>query len=120
MLRYSDICATIASSPLGKLTGQKHLQPSAKFSMRCGSSMTSLNERGPNSKRSGLSKRVRINACQPDRHSQHRTRAALMRDIAEPGLEPPFDRHDGRVEQNADRGEAEQRGKGQRRVDLGV
>src|SRR6266700_6753368 len=57
MRRYWDICATIASSPLGKLTGQKHLQPSAKFSMRCGSSMTNLNERCPNSTRSRLRKR---------------------------------------------------------------
>ena len=36
----------------GKLTGQKHSQLIAKFSMRCGSSMTNLNERCPYSIRS--------------------------------------------------------------------
>ena len=38
-------------------TGQRHLQPSAKFSMRCGSSTTNSNGRCPNSTRSRLGKR---------------------------------------------------------------
>src|SRR3981189_1397525 len=48
------------------------------------------------------------------------TCTSLMRQVAEPRLQRPFDSDDGRVEQNADRGQAEQGGEGQRRVDLRV
>ncbi len=46
-----DTCGTIVSSPSDTLIGQKHPQPSAKFSMRCGSSTVNLNERWPFSTR---------------------------------------------------------------------
>ncbi len=58
--RSWDICATTASSPLDRLTGQEHPQPSAKFLMRCGSSMKSLNERFPDSTRSRRGKRFEV------------------------------------------------------------
>ena len=50
--RSWDICATTASSPSDTSTGRRHLQPFAKFSMRCGCSTTSSNARCPNSTRS--------------------------------------------------------------------
>src|SRR5258708_35763366 len=64
-----DICETTASSPSDKLTGPEHLQPSAKFLMRCGSSMPNLNERFPNSTRSRRGNRVEVSSCQSDRVS---------------------------------------------------
>jgi hypothetical protein len=39
---------------LDKLTEKENLQPSAKFLMRCGFSITNLSERYPNSTRSGF------------------------------------------------------------------
>src|SRR4029450_1852764 len=56
--RSWDTCETTACSPLDRLTGPKHLQPSAKFSMRCGSSTRSLNERLPGSTRSRRDQKV--------------------------------------------------------------
>jgi len=71
--RSWDICETIASSPLDKLTGQEHLQPSAKFLMRCGSSMKSLNERCPNSTRSRRGQRAELGWSESDaRWGRHR------------------------------------------------
>ena len=58
--RSWDICETTASSPLDRLTGQKHPQPSAKFLIRCGSIIPNLNERFPSSTRSRRGKRVEV------------------------------------------------------------
>jgi hypothetical protein len=55
---------------LEKVIAQKHRRPSARFSMRCGSSMTNLNERCLNSTRSRLGKRMRIRNFGPAGRSQ--------------------------------------------------
>jgi hypothetical protein len=53
-----DICATTACSPMGKLTGPKHRQPSARFSTQCGSSTRNSNAPLPNSMRSRRRKKA--------------------------------------------------------------
>ena len=55
---HGAICATTASSPLGRPTGPKHLRPSAKSSMRCGCSTKSSSARLPNSTRSRSHQKV--------------------------------------------------------------
>jgi hypothetical protein len=68
-LRSPTICATIASSHSENAIAQ-HRQPSTKFSMRCGSSMTNLNKRCLNSTRSRLGKRVGSRNSRPTRRSR--------------------------------------------------
>ena len=57
-------CETIASSLLDEPIEQRPLRPSAKFLMRCGFSIANLNERFPNSTRSGFGDKGRSQPIQ--------------------------------------------------------
>jgi hypothetical protein len=58
ILESWDTYATTVSSPLDNLTGEEHLQRSARFSKRCGCSTTSLIKHCPNSMRLRCSKKT--------------------------------------------------------------